>query len=358
MKDIAYLLALHAVDGLGPIRLKQVLDYFPDAKQAWNATESELKKIIPEKVVVSIVEKRKSLNPEKYLQSITNQGIKVVSLFDNDYPESLKQIYDPPIILYYKGELGSYLKKSVGVVGSRKMTSYGRLVTEDFVSGLVSGGLCIVSGLARGVDTVAHQSAVKAGGKTIAVLGGGLNKLFPPENASLVERILGQGVVLSEFPPDYPALAGNFPSRNRIIAGLSLGILVTEADEDSGSLITARLGLDLGKPIFAVPGSITSQLSKGPAMLIRDGATLVLEPKDVLDELGLNSVEVEIKQIENLSEIEKLVLESTQNQGCHVDEICRELKRSVQEVSGILIKLEIQGYVRNLGGGVYISIVF
>lgn len=362
MKDIAYLLALHSIDGLGPIRLKSLLKHFGnDPKLVWEGEIREIRAIgIPEPTCQLLVEIRKNLDPEKYMESILNAGIKWMTLFDEVYPKLLKEIYDPPIIFYYKGEILPEDEKALAVVGTRKITGYGRLVTEKFTTELVNFGFTIVSGLARGVDSAAHWSAVNSGGRTIAVLGGGLNKIFPPENERLAKIIAdGHGAVISEFPPDYPSLPGNFPARNRIISGLSLGVLVTEAAKDSGSLITARLALEQGREVFAVPGPVTSDLSKGPINLIKEGATLVIEASEILDELGMEEVknsELRVQSLENLSEEEKKILELLENENRHIDEMGRELGLSAAKISASLLKMEISGIVRNLGGGVYCKI--
>ncbi len=288
MNNIPYLLALHSIDGLGPIRLKAILDYFKDPKLAWEANQRELLQIgIPKNAVELLVERRKKLEPEKYAQSIKNSGIKWLTIFDDNYPKLLAQIYDPPVVLFYKGEILPEDERAIGVVGSRKMTGYGKVVTENFTSLLVAAHFTIVSGLARGVDSAAHKQALEDGGRTLAILGGGLNNIFPPENTNLAEKIAtGAGAVVSEFAPDAQSVAGNFPLRNRIISGLSKAILVTEAAENSGSLITARLALEQGRDVFAVPGPITSSLSKGPIDLIKAGAIPVTNADEILEELG------------------------------------------------------------------------
>lgn len=276
MNNIAYILALHSIDGLGPIRLKAILDYFKDPKLAWEAQSKET---------------RKNLEPESYAKSISESGIKWLTIFDENYPKLLAQIYDPPVVLYYKGEILPQDGQAVAIVGTRKMTGYGKVVTEQFTRGLVSSGVTIVSGLARGVDTKAHTTSIEENGRTLAVLGGGVNNIFPPENRSLAEKIAsGFGAVISEFPPDSPSLPGNFPLRNRIISGLSLATLVVEAAEGSGSLITARLALEQGREVFAVPGPITSYLSKGPIDLIKMGARPVSDANEILEELGISKV--------------------------------------------------------------------
>lgn len=360
IRNIAYLLALHSVDGLGPVRLKKLLGHFDgDPKLAWGASIKDVRSIgIPEATCDLLVETRKTLDPEKYAEDIQKSGMKWMSFFDSDYPKLLKQIYDPPIIFYYKGEILPSDEKAIAVVGTRKMTGYGKLVTEDFTKGLVAVGLTIISGLASGVDTAAHKSALEAGGRTLAILGGGLNKIFPSENIGLSQAIVdGRGAIISEFPPDYPSTPGNFPARNRIISGLSLAVLVTEAAEDSGSLITARLAIEQGRDVFAVPGPVTSTLSKGPVSLIREGARIVMEPAEILEELGLNTrvqgLGYRVQDRSELTEDEKRILDCLENDSKHVDDICRELKMPASAVSGSLLKMEISGLVRNLGGGTY-----
>ena len=358
MNNIPYLLALHSIDGLGPIRLKNLLDYFKDPKLAWEANSGELQNLgIPRPTIDLLIDTRKKLDPLTLADSIKNSGIFWVSIFDDNYPKLLKQIYDPPTVLFYKGTLKDE-EKALAVVGTRKITGYGRLVTEQFVNGLVAGGLTIVSGLARGVDAQAHLSTIKAGGRTIAILGGGLNYIYPPENRSLSEQIVESGgLVLSEFQPDYPSMPGNFPSRNRIISGLSLGVLVIEAAEDSGSLITARLALEQGREVFAVPGPVTSHLSKGPVDLIKEGARVVMIAEEILDELGINNrLQVTGNRVQyeaKLSEDEKQILDLLANEQLHIDEICRKLNLSAAKVSGTLLKMEIAGFVQNLGSGMY-----
>jgi len=358
VNNIPYLLALHSIDGLGPIRLKAILDYFKDPKLAWEASAAQLLNIgIPKNVVELLLQTRKKLEPESYAQSIKEKGISWLTIFDESYPKLLAQIYDPPIVLYLQGEILPQDANAIAVVGTRKMTGYGKVITEQFTKGLVAGGLTIVSGLARGVDSQAHKGAIGSGGRTIAVLGGGLDQIYPPENRGLAKEIVsGSGALLSEFPPDYPSLPGNFPSRNRIIAGLSKAVLVTEAAQDSGSLITARLAVESGREVFAVPGPVTSSLSKGPIDLIREGARIVFDPKEILEELGINQIQssrLKIKNENELSEDEKKVLECIENEGRHIDEIGRLLNYPSAKISALLLKMEISGLVQNLGSGNY-----
>lgn len=357
--QLIYLLALHSTDGLGPVRLKGVLDYFGSPENAWNAPLAEFIPLgIPKNVLEKLKEKRKTLDPISYYQKIIKSGVKVLSLFDEGYPKLLKEIYDPPVIIFYRGEI-DWNQRCIAVVGTRKVTGYGRTVTEKITEQLCSSGLIIVSGLARGVDTIAHKTAVKNRGQTIAVLGGGVNNIFPPENLSLAREIEeGYGAVISEFMPEYPSLPGNFPSRNRIIAGLSLATVVTEAAEDSGSLITARLALDYGREVFAVPGPITSSLSLGPASLIKDGARLLTSGQEIIEELGIGKYQIsniKFQMPNDLSGEEKEVLEILEREEKHIDEIVREAGKPSAVISAVLIKLEIQGYIKSLGGGVYVK---
>lgn len=361
----AYLVALQQVSGLGPIRLKLLLEYFSDSKLAWEASIKDWQEIkVPHTVIQAWQESKKTTIPDQLLESILNQGIKVISIFDPEYSTLLKEIHDPPIVLYYFGEnLEVFKRKSLGVVGTRQITSYGRLMTERFINSLVNAGLVIVSGLARGVDTVAHQETLKAKGQTIAVLGGGLNQIFPSENTNLVKEIARNGgLVISEFSPNEPSLPGNFPARNRIISGLSVGVLVTEAAIESGSLITARCALEQGREVYALPGPITSSQSIGTLNLIKQGAKLVTEPEEILEDLGMEQVEsgklkVKSQKMQNITEVERRVLDFLSLESRQVDEICRELKLPAGVVAASLVKMEIFGLIKNLGGGVYLKLI-
>lgn len=362
MKDdegLKYLLVLHSIEGLGPARIKKLFDYFGSFEAVWNSKSSDFNQFkFPEKLIENFKLAKKSLNPGEYFLRLEKSGIKVITIFDKNYPGALREIHGAPMIIYYKGEItDEILENCFGVVGTRKPTGYGRVVTEKLTKELVEAGLTIVSGLARGVDTIAHTATIETGGKTLAVLGGGLFQIFPSENLHLAEKISnGFGAVLTEFPPVYPHLAGNFPARNRIISGLSKGVLVTEAAEDSGSLITARLALEQGREVFAVPGPITSSMSEGTSTLLKEGAKLVSSTKDILEELGIQSgPAINVSQL-NLSPEEAEILEFIKDEPRHVDEIARELKKKISDVSAVLLKLEIMGVVKNLGAGNYIKI--
>lgn len=282
--------------------------------------------------------------------------VKIITKKDKIYPECLKEIPQAPKKLWVKGELKDEDNLAIAVVGARKITSYGRQVTESLVPGLVTAGLTIVSGMARGVDSVAHRAALAAGGRTIAVLGSGIDVIYPPENKKLYEEIAAAGAVISEFEPGTPPKREHFPSRNRIIAGLSLGVLVTEAAEISGSLITAGFAGEFDREVFAVPGPVYSKMSEGTANLIKDGAKLVYRVSDILEELNIVSSDQGLgpsgkKKSEDTTE--NKILEILENEPKHIDKIIKQSGLPTSEVSAKLTLLEIKGLVKNLGRGMY-----
>lgn len=274
--------------------------------------------------------------------------IKSVRIDDENYPKLLRQINDPPKILYYLGNLDCLNSKTIAVVGTRNESSLGKLNCEKFVRTLVQYSLTIVSGLALGIDTTAHKTAIENEGKTVAVLGSGLNNIYPTQNIELAQNIIDSGgAVVSEFPPDYPVLPENFPARNRIISGLSQATLVVEAGSRSGSQITARLALEQGRNVFVID----------QAELIQDGAKVVFEPEEILEELGINNrLQVTGNRVQyeaKLSEIEKKVLLILEKDSLHIDEIGRTLNMSKDKILGLLLKMEISGLIINLGNKTY-----
>lgn len=356
MKNLQYLLALHTIEGLGSVRLNALLNYFQDPQQAWQASKSELIKLgIPESVADACIQQRRKINPAEYVNSLQINKIKWLTIFDEKYPHLLKEITDPPIILYYQGEYDHWWDwRSVAVVGSRRMTGYGKVVTEKIVRELVFGSVTVVSGLATGIDTQAHKTTITEGGKTIAVLGGGLNSIYPSENNYLAKQIIEKGgALISEYPPDYASMPGNFPARNRIISGLCLAVIVVEAALDSGSLITAKLALEQGRDVYAVPGPITSEVSKGSLMLIKEGAKLLVDTEELLDELGVTIAQQPSTSGIDLSLEEKQVVDLLENEQKHIDVITRELGWTAAKTAATLVKLEIIGLIRNIGNGTY-----
>ncbi len=278
-----YWVAFSVFPGIGPVRFQRLLDTFGTAKAAWEAPLSD-----------KFIHFKKTFNIDEYLEKLGHLHVSVLTLSDPKYPKLLKEISDPPFLLYIRGKNTGEpinLDKTIAVVGTRNITPYGQEVTRKLVTGLVAHGFTIVSGMAYGVDAVAHQAAIDAGGKTIAVLGCGIDIIAPPSNATLYRAIgeEGHGAIVSEMPLTQRPGKGLFVARNRIISGLSMGVVVIEGTDSSGALITARNAGEQGREVFAVPGPITSLYSKGPARLIKQGAKLVERVEDILEELGINS---------------------------------------------------------------------
>ena len=291
------------------------------------------------------------------MSSSTQENIRKITLKDKEYPSLLKEISGPPEELYIKGEFTNQDKVTIAVVGTRKYTQYGKEVTFDIVGKLARLGITIVSGLARGIDTFAHQATLEADGRTIAVLGSGLDKasFFPPPNYHLGEKISQQGAVISEYPPGVHGTKFTFPERNRIISGLSLGVVVVEAPEQSGALITAALALEQNREVFAVPGPIYEKNSLGTNRLIKMGAKLVTDIDDILEELNLSHLlTTERKKIKPDNEKEEIILSILSLQPIHIDEIIKNSKLSTGIVNSTLMILELKRAVRNLGKGNYV----
>ena len=283
--------------------------------------------------------------------------IKIINIRDKNYPRLLKEIALPPEKLYVRGNLE--LKETdltLAVVGTRRCSSYGKETTREIVADLVRAGFTIISGMARGIDTEAHKACLEAGGKTIAVLGSGVDEksIYPQENIGLARKIVESGgAVISEFEPGTPGLPAYFPQRNRIVAGLSKGILVVEAPERSGALITARLGLDFNREIFAIPGPINWINSFGPNKLIKQGAKLVMSTDDILEEFGLPTSEKFQTRILPETDDEKKIYELLLREPLHIDKIIEKTEMSVSSVSSALSVMEIRGMIKNVGGNVY-----
>lgn len=356
--DRLYWLWLSGVEGVGSVTFRKLVKIFGSPQAVFKAPAKVVRETagLDKHSLENILTSRKSFDGSGLVERLTKKGITTVILEDDNYPRLLKEIYDPPPVLYVWGELLARDEIALAVVGARKMTMYGRTVTESLVSVLSASGLTIVSGLAKGVDGTAHRAAIESGGRTIAVLGGGIFNIYPPEHVKLAEQIAqGSGAVVSEFAPDLPSVPGNFPSRNRIIAGLSLGVLVTEAAIDSGSLITARSAVEGGREVFAVPGPITSPLAEGPSSLIQTGAKLVFRATDVLEELNIEERKEKEKARSTLpiSSQEAAVLQILELEAKHIDQIVRESGRSAADISSTIALLELKGLVREIGVAVW-----
>lgn len=345
-------------NGIGPKRFALLKNYFGSAQKAWQAPLNQLLQVgLNSQLAKNLVEFRNKTDLASSFLRLREKKIECQTVDDKNYSENLRKIDSPPFIIYKKGEIKKQDSLAIAVVGTRRMSSYGRQVTEKLVRELVSYGLTIVSGLARGIDTVAHQTALSCKGRTIGVLGCGLDIIYPPENKFLAEKIInGYGAVISEFPPGCQAVPGNFPARNRIIAGLSLGTLVIEGEVNSGSLITARHAAEQGREVFAVPGPITAGNSAGPALLIKQGAKLVENVQDILEELNIATYNKQQKAKEILPENkeEEIIFNILNNEEKHIDQIIRESKMNIGQVTGLLTMMEIKGMIKNLGNMIYV----
>ncbi len=288
--EAKYFNAFNLIEGLGPIAFKKILAHFKSLKTAWSIDIKEFEQLGLNKPLIEQIRiKRTKINPDWEMEKLISQKVKITTLEDKDYPKLLKEIYAPPALIYFRGNLKSSDQLSIGLVGTRKISSYGRQITPLITASLVRAGLTIVSGLAKGIDTLAHQSALQNKGRTLAVLGTGVDRksIYPANNKYLAEKITEQGALVSEFPIETKPSIQNFPQRNRLISGLSLGILVIEAPEKSGALITARNALEQNREVFAIPGQILSNNSLGTNNLIKMGAKLVSQSEDILEELNM-----------------------------------------------------------------------
>jgi len=303
-----------------------------------------------EKFKINEILKNKIL--EKELSNIKKEGIKIIDIFDKEYPKLLKEITCPPLLLYARGDLNILNEFLFGIVGSRIPTIYGISMAEEFSYKLSSLGIVIVSGLARGIDTIAHKSAIK-GGKTVAVLGSGLLNIYPKENKKLTEEIINKGVILSEFPLEFPPLKENFPRRNRIISGLSKGVLVVEASLKSGALITARYALEQNREVFALPGKADSPLSKGTHLLIKEGAKLVDSVEDILEEFNINFKNLNFSF--NLTEQEKAVFDIINKDGVYLEELILKSNIESSTLNKIILDLQFKGLIREIRPSYYIK---
>ena len=300
---------------------------------------------------------RREIDPQKELDRLRHEGVQVVTRRQPGYPRLLAKIHDPPPVLFYYGTLRSEDEVAVAIVGTRNASPSGRLTAENLATSLVRQGMTIVSGMARGIDSAAHRGALDAGGRTIAVLGSGLDVIYPPENAGLYGEIAENGAVVTEFALGTEPFPMNFPIRNRVISGLSLGVVVVEAAQDSGSLITAGHAAEQGRDVFAVPGPVEMEGSRGPHRLIRQGAKLIESAQDILEELSLpflteNEI-VAATETGTLSPEEERVLQSLGHEPCHVDLVVRDTGLPSGMVSATLVLLEMKGLVRQWTGSLF-----
>ncbi len=356
--DLPYWLAISRVKGIGPARFKLLLDAFGSAEAAWTASPAEWQRGgLDARTAAAFEQQRRRIVPEAEVERLVKLRVGVVRISDPRYPRLLREIPLPPPLLYVRGSLTDEDDWAVAIVGTRRATTYGKQVTERLASELAQQRVTVVSGLARGIDTHAHAAALDAGGRTIAVLGCGPDLVYPPENAKLAARIVERGAVVTEFAPGTQPDPGNFPARNRLISGLSLGVLVTECPEDSGALITARFAGEHGRDVFAVPGNITSRSSAGANRLIQDGAKLVADVNDLLSELNLHLAPQQMELREQLpandDEARLLALLDPLGEPRHIDELCRASGLPVATVAGALVMMELKGLAQLVGPMTY-----
>ncbi len=367
MSDRSYWLGFSSFSGIGPGKFQLLLIEFGTAKDAWLASFVDLEKVLGRALAPQFVDFRDKFSITDYEKKLNKAGVSYLIQTDKDYPKLLLQIKKPPFVLYIKGKFDFNSienNMAIAIVGTRRITEYGKQVTESLTSDLVSNGFVIVSGLALGVDAVAHKTTIASHGRTIAVLGCGVDCCYPRENQQIYDKILDSGgVIVSEYPLNQQPSQGSFPSRNRIISGLSKGVIVTEGAADSGALYTAKDAIDAGRPVFAVPGPITSSLSKGPHGLIEKGAKLISGAEDILAELRIKNQELglgkkkgdppasQARALRAGTKEEQKIIGLLQNESMHFDEIVKRSGTKSSKLGSILSLMEMKGIINNLGGG-------
>jgi len=370
MREIEYWIWISSLEGMGALKAMGLLERYKHPSVIYEMSEQELKqtRLLTEKNILEILDKQKRERVNKIYELVIKHNIKMINIFDDNYPHKLKQIYDPPIALYYKGkfEINDF---AIAVVGSRRTTNYGAYCAKKLSYDLAMRGVQVVSGLARGIDSIAHEGCLAAGGKTIAVLGCGLDNIYPPENTRLFEDIIKSGGLgVSEYPPGMPPLQHNFPARNRIISGLSSGVLVVEAAKRSGSLITACYALEQGREVFAIPGNMDCAYSRGTNQLIKDGAKMVLCLEDILEEFEYidttHNSEIQDDLLKRNSKTnfnifkglstEEIRLVKIISSGIHqIDEMIDRSNISAKDVNSILFMLEMKGIITQRPGKIF-----
>lgn len=358
--DLPYLNALNKIPGVGAQKMRKLLSFFPDPESAWTAGLGDLiQSGLGEALAEKFVSERGNIDPAREWAKLEKEKIEMIVFEDATYPQLLKEVANPPYLIYKRGDFDLNSAPMISIVGSRKYTAYGSQSALAFARDLARAGVIVVSGMAIGIDSLAHRGALDAEGKTVAVLGGSLDdkNIYPRINYNLSREIMENGALLSDYPVETPAgLPGNFPARNRLIAGLSLGTLIVEAGENSGTLITAGLALEYNREVFAVPGSIFSPQSEGAHHLIKQGAKLVTSVKDILDELSLEKISQNQaeKKIIPASKEEEILIRILSAEPLHIDNIAKLSKLGTVSAASTLAMLEIKGMVKNIGGQNYI----
>lgn len=357
-KNTPYYLAFSLIYGIGPVIFKELVNHFGSAKNAFEAKKDALESLLGPRVTAKIIDFKVKFEPDKYFSDFEKKKIKILTLEDADYPVALKAISDPPICLYVRGNEKIFAENDLffSIVGTRKVSSYGQEIAEEFAASLARYGFVIVSGMAIGIDAIAHWVTVTAGGKTVAVLGCGVDIIYPAQNARLYHKIIETGgAVISEFPPGMSTLPGLFVARNRIVSGLSRGVLIVEGAQRSGTLITAGYAASQGRDVFAPPSPITSPTSQAPNSLLKQGAKLVTSVQDILEEYNINfNVANKKNLLMGKSGLEKNILELIIAEPHSADELGLKLVKSVSEILNSLSLLEIEGSVKKNSQGKYL----
>lgn len=355
--------AFNCVDGFGPQAFKKLLAGFAELQEAWKNTDADhLEQLgLTKRQIDNLFQFRQKNSPEDLFEDLAKENIELLTIKDEAYPTQLREIASAPPVLYIRGDRAVLHNKSIAVVGSRKFTQYGQRVAENLTRDLVRTGLTVVSGLALGIDGIAHRAALDASGITAAVLGTGIDDatIYPREHFNLARRILENGgALITEQPPKTPSLKQNFPARNRIMAGLALGTLVIEAAEGSGSLITAGFALEQNREVFAVPGDIFSPQSTGTNQLLKKGAKLVSSATDILEEFGISRTQPQfaLKIFEPRTDEEKTIWKTLSNEPLHIDKISKMARLDTATAASVLSALEIEGAVKNIGGQNFIKL--
>jgi len=357
MKDVRYWVGFNKVTGIGAARLRALLDYFGDLEIAWQAPAIDLQQAgLDRRSLSSLLEARRDLDLDAEVERLQRAGVRVVTWDDPDYPPNLRQVYNAPPVLYVRGRIEKRDEWAVAIVGTRRASVYGKEAAQMLGAGLARAGVTIVSGLARGIDAVAHRACLDAGGRTIAVLGCGLDTIYPQQNAGLAAEMVQHGALVSEYALGVRPDARNFPPRNRIISGLTLGTIVVEADLGSGALITADFAAEQGREVFAVPGSVFARSSRGTNALIQQGAKMVCSVADVLEELNLTMVseQAQVRAVIPENETEALLLNHLSAEPIHVDDLGRAVRLPIAQVTSTLALMELKGMVRQVGGMSYV----
>ncbi len=352
-------IGFNLVKGIGAVRMRSLLDYFGNIQIAWEAPADALQTAgLSPKITETLLKIRATDALDRIWDRLQAQEFQILTWEDKDYPRRLREIAQPPPLLYIRGKVIPEDEWAIAIVGTRRITPYGRQVADEIANKLARNGVTVVSGLARGIDSVAHQAAMQAGGRTLAVLGSGIDIIYPSENRRIAEQMIAQGALISDYAPGTPPDAINFPPRNRIISGLTRAVIVVEAGKSSGALITAAFAVEQGREVFAVPGSIYAPVCQGTNLLIQQGARPYLDCQDVLEILNLGQVSEQraARAVLPADATEAQILVLLGSEPLHVDEIRTQSELPIEKVSATLALMELKGMVQQVGGMQYIAV--